>query len=180
MITIIIFIGTLAILITALVKEISATMRGLVCWSFSSIASVASLLVYFSEAEGYKPELSSVFNGLAGFAVVVACVLLIELFSPAKRFRKGERKEYDRDKAEDSLNIVMMIVASSAAVSVVCCEFFGEIQFSILAIIPLAAVSIRQLSYFMHRVKMDTIRADAIVVKRARLIKSLDSGKRSL
>lgn len=180
MISIILSSGTLAILVTVLVKEISATMRGLVCWSFSSIASVASLLVYFSEAEGYTPELSSVLNGLAGFVVVVACVLLIELFSPAKRFRKGERKEYDHDKAEDSLNIVMMIVSSSAAVSVVCCEFFGGVQFSIIAIIPLAAVSIRQLSYFMHRVKMDTIRADAMVVKRARLIKSLDSGKRSL
>ena len=74
----------------------------------------------------------------------------------------------------------MMIVASSAAVSVVCCEFFGGVQFSIIAIIPLAAVSMRQLSYFLYRVKMDTMRSDALVVKRSKLIKSLDSGKRSL
>ncbi len=180
MISLILSAGVLSILVTALVKGISDTMRGVVCWSFSSISALASLIVYFSAADSYSPDMDSVLSGVFGLAVVMVCVLLIELFSPAKRFRRGGRREYDRDKAEDSLNVVMIIISSSAVISVVCCVYFGGAQFSLFGIVPLAAVSIRQLSYFMYRVKNDTLNIDSDAIKRVRLIKGLDPGKRSL
>lgn len=180
MISGIICFGVLAVLVTALLKDLSDTYRGMICWTFSSIASVSSLIVYFAGSGGFRPDLSILISGLAGVGLITVIVLLIELFAPAKRLRKKERTDYDRTGAENALNIVMIIAAGAASAAACCCEYFSVVQFCIFGIIPAAAISIRQLSLYLYRVKQDTLTTDKASVRRKKLIKQLGAGKRSL
>lgn len=172
--------GMAAVLVTSLIRGISDTYRGMICWTFSAVASVAAAVVYFSGAGELAPDLRAILTSLSGAGAVGALVLLIELFAPAGRFRTRERTEYDRPSAENALNIVMIIISCACAISSVICEAAGAAQFSLFGIIPLAAVSIRQLSYFMFRAKRDTLTADADEALRTRIIRELGSGRRSL
>lgn len=180
MIAVILACGALAVVVTALVRGISDTYRGLVCWTFSAIASAAAAVVYFSQSGSFMPDLGSIITGLAGSGIIAVLVLLIELFAPSKRLRRKGGAEYDPRSTEAALNIVMIILTCAAVTAAACCERLSQVQFSVLGIIPAAAVSIRQLSCFMYRVKQDTLAADEASARRARLIKSLGAGKRSL
>ncbi len=180
MISVILCLGIVAVLVTALVKGISDTLRGLVCWTFSSMATVISAVVYFSFCNGFEPHLYALPYALAGLGIVAVILFTVELLSPAKRFRGSTLSDYDKDSAEQSFNIVMVIIASAGAVSACSCEFFDSVQYSVLGIVPSAAVSLRQLSFFLYRVKLDTLSADRGEKVRVRLLKELDSHKRGL
>lgn len=180
MITAIFGTGIIAVLSTVFIKHISDTLRGLVCWTFSSLSALVALIVYYSGAAAVCADYRAVGSALIGAGIVAVLALLIELFSPAARFRAAKLREYDRTSAECSLNIVMVICAIAAAVAACCTEYFGCAQFSAFGIIPALAISLRQFSYFIYRVKQDTLTADRDENRRLKLLKSLSAGKRSL
>lgn len=180
MITAILGIGMTAVMSTVFVKRMSDTLRGLVCWIFSVLASLASLIVYYSGASAFSADISAVGSALIGVGVVAVLVLLIELFAPAARFRTARLRDYDRSAAEEMLNIVMVICAAVAEISACCTEFFGYPQFSAFGIIPALAISLRQFSYFVYRVKRDTLTKTEDENRRTKLLRSLSTGKRSL
>lgn len=180
MITAILSTGGAAVLVTAVIKGMSGTMRGLVCWTFGAISAAAATVVFYACGGGVIADFGAVLSGLCGAAIIAAAVLAIELFAPAKRLRTKEKTDYDREAAENALNIVMAILAASAAAAAVITETLGSGEYSVFGLLPAAAVSIRQLSYFMYRVKLDTLRADDTSAKRSMLLKRLSVGKRRL
>lgn len=180
MISVILGLGAVAVLITVLIKEISYTMRTLACWTFGAIASAVAAVVYYSGSGGIRAEIGSVISGLCGAAIVLVIAFAIELLSPTKRLSAKEHPDYDRESAENALNIVMVILAASAAAAAAITDYCGAVQYSVFGIIPAIGISVRQLSYFMYRVKLDTLRTDDYAVKRAKLIKRLSTGKRRL
>ncbi len=180
MISAILLCGTLAVLVTALIKDISDTYRGMICWTFSALASLSAVIVYFACFGDYRPDFSIVISGLAGAGLIAVIVLIIELLAPTKRFRMMQHTDYDRSSAENALNIVMIIAAGVSSAAVCCCEWLSAVEFSIFGLIPAAAVSVRQLSLYLHRTKMDTLTADEVTTKKKKLVKQLETGKKSL
>ncbi len=180
MITAILGTGIIAVLSTVFVKRMNDTMRGLVCWTFSMLALLAALIVYYSGASAFSADLGAVGSALIGAGAVVVLVLLIELFAPAARFRSARLRDYDRSSAEETLNIVMAICTFAAVTAACCTEYFGSPQFCAFGIIPALAISLRQFSYFIYRTKQDTLTADKDENRRMKLLRSLSSGKRSL
>ncbi len=180
MISLVLGIGAVAALVTSLIKGESATLRWLVCWTFSVISSIAASIVFYASGGGMIADFGSVISGLCGAGIVAAAALAIELFAPSKRLRSKTTAEYDREMAENAVNVVMVILVSSSAFAAVLTEQLGVSEYSIFGLLPACAISLRQLSYFMHRVKLDTLRTDDVAVKRSMLLKQLSSGKRRL
>ncbi len=180
MISAILLCGVLAVLVTALIHPLSETYRGMICWTFAALSSVLAAAVYFSDAREFSPD----FNGLAGaaaaFGLTAVSVLAIELFAPSKRLKNADKRDYNRAEAEKALNVVLAITAGAATAAGCTCGYLGATEFSIIGIVPLAAISIRQLSYFLYRVKLDLLSADEASVKRGKLLKTLSQGKHSL
>ena len=180
MICVILGLGAVAVLVTVLVRTLSATLRCLVCWTFGSVAACAASVVYFCSGGTVRAELGSVLAGAFGALTVGLIALVIELFSPSKRLRGKRQTEYDSERAENALNIIMAILAASAALSAAVCERCGAQDHCILGLVSAAAVCLRQLSYFMYRAKLDTARSDDAAVQRACLLKTLSVGRRRL
>ena len=180
MIRMILCAGAAAVLVTALIRGLSDTRRGLLCWTFSSIASVSAAVVYFIGAGSIAADLFSLRNALFGTLIIVLLILIVEFFAPSRRLRQREDAEYNKASAENALNIVLAVIVASAAFGAAAAEFGGKEEFCVLGIIPAAALSIRQLSYFMYRGRLDSLSENADTEKRRLLIRSLSSGKKTL
>lgn len=180
MISFVLGIGTVAVLVTSLMKEVPPTLRLLICWTFSTISSIAASIVFYANGRGMIADFGSVLSGLCGAGIVASAALAIELFAPSKRLRSKNTAEYDREMAENAVNVVMVILVSSSVLAAVLTEQLGASEYSVFGLLPACAISLRQLSYFMHRVKLDTLRTDDVAVKRSLLLKQLSSGKRRL
>lgn len=180
MIAILYGLCAVALLVTVLIKKLSDTLRGLVCWTISAITSAICMVIYFSVSSAFTAELSAIIPAIMGIGVVAVIAVLIELLSPASRFRTERVKEYDRAAAESSLNIVLLLICCAASAAAAATELLSQVQFSIFGMIPAMAISIRQLTYFMGRVKSDTLNTQAHEQKRRLLLRSLSAGKRGL
>lgn len=180
MIRLILCAGAAAVLVTALIRGLSDTRRGLLCWTFSSIASVAAAVVYFSEAGDISPDFLTMRNAIFGTLIIALIIMIVELFAPSRRLRHREDAEYNKASAENALNIVLIVIVASAAFGAAVAEFGGREEFCVLGIVPAAALSLRQLSYFMYRGRLDSLSENADTEKRRLLIRSLSSGKKTL
>lgn len=180
MIRMILCAGAAAVLVTSLIRGLPPTRRGLLCWTFSSIASVAAAVVYFAGAGELSPDFLTLRNALLGTLIIVMLILVVELFAPSRRFRHRDDAEYNKASAENALNIVLIVIVASAAFGAAAAELFGSGEFCVLGLIPASALSIRQLSYFMYRGRLDSLRENADDEKRRELIRSLSSGKKTL
>jgi len=179
-ISLIISLGTVAVLITSLIKDISSSMRRLIGWTFAALTTVGSAVVYFCVGGRFRFQLQPIIAGLCGAAVVLLMAFALEALSPSKRLRSGDKTDYNSEKAEDALNVIVAVIAASVTLAAGACERFGAEPYSILGIVPATAIALRQMSYFMYRVKLDTTRPDDITIKRSRLIKRISSGGRKL
>lgn len=180
MIRIILCLGAAAVLVTALIRGLSDTRRGLLCWTFSAIASVVSCVVWFSGAGDISPDFITLRNALFGILTIALLIMILELFAPSRRFRSREDASYNKAHAESALNVVLIVITASALVGAAAAELCGREEFCVLGLIPAAALSIRQLSYFMYRGRLDSLSENADSEKRRRLIRSLSSGKKTL
>lgn len=180
MMSYILYSGVLSVLVMTLLKKISDTYRGMMCWTFSCIAFCAAAVVYFSSASSYIPDSGALIAGISGAALIGAAALAIELMAPTKRFRRRSQSDYDRRSAEDAVNIVFIIFCSACCLAVIISESLSRSEYTVIGILPAAAVSLRQLSYYLYRVKQDTLTADKNDARRLRLVRELGSGKRSL
>ncbi|MGN0688022.1 MAG: hypothetical protein ACI4KA_07960 [Oscillospiraceae bacterium] len=180
MITDVLCVGAAAVLVTVLIRGLSDTLRGMVCWTFAFIAAVVSLVIYCCNYAGMTTDLKAVIRGLCGAAVIVSVSLVIELFSPTKRLRSRQRAEYDKERSEMAINVIMIILAAAAAVCSGIADRLGYSEYSVLGIIPCAGISLRQLTYFVYRAKLDTLRVDNTAALREKLLKRLSSHNRTL
>lgn len=180
MIRMIISAGAAAVLITLLVRGITATRRGILCWTFSSVSTLAACVVYFAGAGNIRPDIFSLKNAFFGFLIIALIVMLLEFFAPSRRFRKREDINYNKTAAEDALNVVLAITVASSAFAAVLAELAGEYDFCILGLAPAVAVSFRQLSYFMYRSRVDSLYENEDSTRRRKLLRSLSTGKRQL
>ncbi|MBQ8171016.1 MAG: hypothetical protein IJZ95_03385 [Oscillospiraceae bacterium] len=180
MITFVLAVGAAAVLFTALKRLSSETVCGLVCWTFSAIASVIAAVMYFSCCADLTVHLSAMLPVAVGVGITSLLVMALELAAPAKRLRGSRLTDYDRATAERSFNIVMVIIASAGFICASACELCGAAHYSVLGIVPAVSVSLRQLSYFMFRVKLDTLSADKGEERRNTVLRSLGSRTRRL
>ena len=148
--------GALSVLCSILIRQMKLTTRGLVCWTISSIAFVISAVVFFAGAAYFTPDMRAVAIGACAVGVLISISLLIELLAPSKRLRYRDREEYDIHCAEISLNLVFVIITSVLTVIAFAAEIADLPYLTAVAIIPGAAISVRQLSYFLYRAKVDT------------------------
>ncbi len=180
MIRLILCVGAAAVLVTALVRGLGSTRRALLCWTFSAIASVAASVVYFAGAGSIYPDFVTLRNALAGVLFIALIIMVTELFAPSHRLKQREDKDYDKISAENALNIVFTVIVSAGAAAAVVSEFIGATEFCVLGLVPAAALSLRQLSYFMYRGRLDSLSENKDVERRREVIKSLSSGKKTL
>ena len=180
MMTMVFAFGAVAIFVTAVKKLSSETVCGLVCWTFSAITSVIASVVYFSCCCDLTLQFSVVPPVAVGVGIASVLVMALELAAPAKRLRGSRLSDYDRNIAERSFNIVMVIITASGVVCACACELCGAVHYSVLGIVPALSVSLRQLSYFMFRVKLDTLSADKDEERRTVVLRSLGSRTRRL
>lgn len=172
--------GTLAELVCVLIRPLSGNGRGLVCWTIASLCTVLASVVFFAGSGRLVPDLELMAPAAAGLGAVTAIILLIELCAPSKRFHRV-KTEYDSRIAEDCLNLVLAIVASVlAAAAVFFVLVMGREALCGICLIPAAAVSLRQLSYFLYRAKLDSAAEKDDSRRRESLIRSLRSGRRGL
>lgn len=172
--------GALCVLIAALIRDLRETVRGLVCWTISVLAHGISAVVYFASAGSITINQRALISAAAALAGVTAIILLIELIAPAKRLRKHNKEEYDSLEAERSVNIVFVIVVSALTVFACALERLGTGELTGLCLIPAAAVSARQLSYYLYRARTDTSRELSEKQLRENAVRSLKIGKRRL
>ncbi len=180
MIRMILCAGAAAVLVTALIRGLTPTRRGLLCWTFSSIAAVAAAVVYFAGAGNITPDILSLRNAVFGVLMIALIIMLVELFAPSHRLRQREDKDYDKASAESALNIVFAVVVASSALSALLAEVFGRNEFCVLGLVPAAALSLRQLSYFMYRGRVDSLSENDETERRRTVIRSLSTGKKTL
>lgn len=180
MITMVFAFGAAAIFVTAFKRLSSETVCGLVCWTFSAIASVIAAVVYFSCCSDLTFQFSAVPPVAVGVGIAAVLVMALELAAPAKRLRGSRLTDYDRATAERSFNIIMVIIMAAGAVCASACELCSAAHYSVLGIVPALSVSLRQLSYFMYRVKLDTLSADKDEERRNVVLRSLGSRTRRL
>lgn len=180
MIRMIMSAGAAAVLISLLVRGVTSTRRGILCWTFSSVSALAACVVYFAGAGNIRPDIFSLKNAFFGFLIIALIVMLLELFAPSRRFRKREDINYDKNAAENALNVVLAVTVTSAAFAAVLVELAGEYDFCILGLVPSAAISFRQLSYFMYRSRVDSLSENEDSSRRSMLLRSLSAGKRML
>ena len=172
MITVICGIGAIAVLLYALIKGLERIVRGLVCWTFSSLAAVLSMAVYFSQNR-FSPDFPAIFYALGGVGIMAVIIMLIEFFAPSKRFRKQEQTDYDVKRSEAALDLVMIIITAVLGASTCAGEYADMLQLSGLCLIPAAAISIRQLSFYLHLAKLESSLSDTDDRKRTSLMKTL-------
>ncbi len=180
MIFIILSCGMICVLISALIRDLSETVRGLVCWTISVLAQAISAVVYFASANTVTINSRALISTAAALAGIVAIILLIELIAPAKRLRRRGRYEYDSLEAERSLNIVFVIIVSALTVFAAALEVSTAEELTSICLIPAAAVSARQLSYYLYRARTDTSRELSEKQLRENAVRSLKIGKRRL
>ncbi len=180
MIRLILCLGAAAVLVTALVRGITSTRRGLICWTFASIAGVAACVVYFAGAGRLYPDFVTLRNAVIGTLFIALIILVLELFAPSHRLRQREDADYNKASAENALNIVLAVITSAAAVSAAACELLGAEEFCVLGLVPTASISIRQLSFFMYRGRLDSLTENEDNERRRVVIQSLSSGKKTL
>lgn len=180
MIFVVLSFGALCVLIAALVRDLRETVRGLVCWTISVLAHGISAVVYFASARSLMIDQRAFISTAAALVGIVAVILLIELIAPAKRLRRHRRDEYDSFEAERSLNIVFVIVVSALTVFAAALEQLDADGLTGLCLIPAAAVSARQLSYYLYRARTDTSRELSEKQLRENAVRSLKIGKRHL
>lgn len=180
MIRMILCAGAAAVLVTALIRGLSDTRRGLLCWTFSAIASAVAAIVYFSGAGDISPDMFTLRNALLGALIIAVLIMTVELFAPSHRLRHREDADYNKASAESALNIVLIVIVTSASIGAAAAELCGREEFCVLGLIPSAALSIRQLSYFMYRGRLDSLTENADSEKRRSLIRTLSSGKKTL
>ncbi len=166
-------VGAAAVLVCALIRGLESTVRGLVCWTFSSLAAVLALAVYFS-SYSFAPDVPAILFAVGGTGVMAVIIMLIELFAPSKRFQKHRTDEYDVSRSESALNLVMVIMTSVFGAAVIAGEYMGGAALSGICLVPAAAMSLRQLSYYLHLARLESVMADTDEKKRARLMKTLD------
>lgn len=164
----------------ALIKELSGTVRGLVCWTLASLSLGLSAAVYFGSSGGFSVNEDSLAAGACGIGALAVLMLLIELAAPAKRFRRKKPMEYDSRAAEQSLNIVFVITAAALSCAACAADMLGAEFMTVLCIIPAAAISLRQLSYFLYCSKCDASGDRTEKQRRESLLKSLGRGDRGL
>ncbi len=180
MIRMILCAGAAAVLVTLLIKGTAPTRRGLLCWTFSAIASAAAAVVYFAGAGNIRPDMFTLRNALFGALMIALIIMVVELFAPSRRLKQREDTNYDKTAAENALNIVFAVMTASAALCACIAELADAYEFCILGIVPAAALSIRQLSYFMYRGRMDSLTENKDNEKRRGIISSLSSGRKTL
>lgn len=180
MIFIILLCGMICVLISALIRDLSETVRGLVCWTITVLAQSISAVIYFASANTVTINSRALISTAAALAGIVAIILLIELIAPAKRLRRRGRYEYDSLEAERSLNIVFVIIVSALTVFAAALEVSTAEELTSICLIPAAAVSARQLSYYLYRARTDTSRELSEKQLRENAVRSLKIGKRRL
>lgn len=180
MITVICGVGAAAVLICALIRGLDGTVKGLAGWTFSSLAAALSMAVYFSQNR-FAPDYSALLFALGGVGAMAVMIMLIELFAPSRRFRRHGQEEYDVSRSEAALNLVMIIVTAVLAAAAAAGEHFDMLPLSGICLVPAGAISLRQLSYYLHLAKRESMLADTDERKRARLIRGLgENGGRRL
>ncbi len=180
MIRIILCAGAAAVLVTLLIRDAVPTRRGLLCWTFSSIASVAAAVVYFAGAGSIRPDMYTLRNAVFGALIIALIILVVELFAPSHRLRHREDTNYDKAAAEGALNIVLAVMTASMALAACAAELVGAYEFCVLGLVPAAALSIRQMSYYMYKGRLDSLTENKDNEKRRSIVRSLSSGRKSL
>lgn len=180
MIFVILSSGILCVLVAALIRDLRETVRGLVCWTISVLAHGISVVVFFASSGGITINSRAVVTTAAALAGITAIILLIELTAPAKRLRRRGRDEYDSLEAERSLNIVFVIIVSALTVFAAALVSLNAAELTGLCLIPAAAVSARQLFYYLYRARTDTSRELSEKQLRENAVRSLKIGKRRL
>lgn len=180
MIFVILSCGTICVLISALIRDLHETVRGLVCWTISALAHVISAVIYFASAGYVAINGKALVSTAAALAGIVAIILLIELTAPSKRFHRRGKDEYDSLEAERSLNIVFVIIVSALTAFAAALESLNAAELTGLCLIPASAVSARQLSYYLYRARTDTSREPTEKQLRENAVRSLKIGRRRL
>ncbi len=172
MITVICGMGAVAVLVCALIRGLDSTVRGLVSWTFSSLAAVLSMAVYFSQNR-FTLDFPALLFALGGIGIMAVIIMLIEFFAPSGRFKKHAQEAFDVSRSEAALNLVMIIITAVLASAAAAGENADMLTLSGLCLIPAAAISIRQLSYHLHLAKRESLQADSDEKKRLRLMRGL-------
>ena len=177
MIFVILSFGTVCVLIAAMIRDLREIVRGLVCWTISVLAHGISAVVFFTSSGSITIDGRSLVTTAAALAGIVAIILLIELTAPAKRLRNRGKDEYDSLEAERFLNIVFVIIVSALTVFAAALVRLNAAELTGLCLIPAAAVSARQLSYYLYRARTDTSRELSEKQLRENAVRSLKIGK---
>ncbi len=172
--------GALCVLIATLIHDLRETVRGLVCWTISVLAHGISTVVYFGTSGSITIDQRALISTAAALVGITAIILLIELIAPAKRLRRRGKDEYDSLEAERSVNIVFVIAVSALTIFAAALEMLDASGLTALCIIPAAAVSARQLSYYLYRARTDTSRELSEKQLRENAVRNLKIGKRRL
>lgn len=148
-VSVIIVLGTAAILGSVLVKGIDEIRRGLFCWTVSSLDFVICAVVFFSRLEGFSFNFPQLAGGLCSLLICILLALAAEIISPSKRLRHREKNPRDTHSGERSFNFVAVIIC---AVLAAMCGISATLQATslvVLGVVPAAAISLRQLSYYL-------------------------------
>lgn len=146
---IVIAIGSVLVLGSVLVKNVDETRRGLFCWTISTLSFVISAVIFFLQIDGISFNFRQLISGLTSLFVCALLALAAEIISPSKRLRKREKDLKDIQSGERSFNFVAMIICAVLAAVCAAASAFDEVSLVLLAVIPAAAISMRQLSYYL-------------------------------
>lgn len=180
MITGILLAGLAAAGICGAARGLSENTRGLVCWTAAALSLGLSAVIFFGGSDGFVAEPQRIWTGLCALGALVALTLLIELVAPSKRFRKKDKAEYDPREAERALNLVFVICAAVLSAAAAAASAFNEELLTGLCIIAAAAISVRQLSFFLYCAKTDSARALTDKQRRENILKGMSRGNRGL
>ena len=148
-VSMIIAFGALAVLVCALVRSLDETRRGLFCWTVSSLAYGLAAVVFFSQGERFSADFPQLIAGLGAAAACAALAFAAELAAPSKRLRRGERPAVDTAAGERSFNFVAVIICAVMALAAAVSAAFSRTAEVLVCVVPAAALSLRQLSYFL-------------------------------
>lgn len=180
MIHIIICFGAVFVLSSVFVRDITATSRGLGCWTISSVTTVLASVLFFAEYGSFSPEPYAIRTGILSFAVLVCIILLIELAAPSHRLRRREKLEYNSVAAEKALNTVFVIICAALMTAAVASSLADNAFFIGFCLVPAAAISIRQLLYFLYLARLETTLDHSEKSKREESLKRLKARRKEL
>ena len=146
-VSIIIALGALAVLFSALIRSLDETRRGLFCWTVASLTFVLAAVVFFSQGQGHSADFPKLAAGLGAAAACAALAFAAELAAPSKRLRRSERPAVDTAAGERSFNFVAVIICASLALAGAVCAALSRVAEVPVCVVPAAALSLRQLSY---------------------------------